>query len=490
MKTLLKKFILVSIATAGVFSLPINIEVSAAGNIVEVCDYTAKGNVNPDLSTMNCLLTETALMYDVPPEIVKAIAEGESSDWSQFDENGDAVVTSDNGIGVMQVTNQANYDQEKLKNDVVYNINAGVEILSNMFERNDLPTINGAERDVLEHWYFAIMAYNGIKPVNSPIIKATGQPNDEAYQEKVFNIIEELGLVDTVSIPFSSEDFEYDSNSSDNITFLTMQYDFNLAFTKSKHLFKKNQPVRTTAEIRLRTGPTTDSASMGTLNNGEALTVIGSFKYDEVITRKNHFVWYPVERADGTTGYVASSYLKYKFRDVPAGHYAEDGIYYLADRNLLFGIGNNNFGLNQALTRWQAVLLITRANDVSLGNRQDPGFVDVPKDYPYYDAIAAAVEEGLFGGKSDTIFEPEATLTRREMAVVLQRLYQFPVASTSYPFTDIHADDWYADAVARLYQAGITGGITATQYGPKIEVTREQFAVFMTRSIDEQYRLN
>ena len=77
------------------------------------------------------------------------------------------------------------------------------------------------------------------------------------------------------------------------------------------------------------------------------------------------------------------------------------------------------------------------------------------------------------------------------MAVVLQRLYPFPEASAGHPFTDIAAD-WYADEVGRLYHAGITEGVdvTKTKFGPEMIVTREQFAVFMVRAMDETFRLN
>ena len=244
--------------------------------------------------------------------------------------------------------------------------------------------------------------------------------------------------------------------------------------------------------MKLRSSATVgNNNEKATLNAGEVLTITGPFQYDEVSTKKNHFVWYPVKRSDGTTGFVASSYLKLQFHDVPATHYAEDEIDYLVDRGILYGVGNDNFGMGQPLTRWQAVLLITRANNVSLDNRPDPGFTDVPKNHPQYNEIAAAVDEGLFKGVSDNKFEPDATLTRSQMAVVLQRLYQFPEASTGHPFTDIAAD-WYADEVARLYHSGITEGVdvTKTKFGPEMIVTREQFAVFMVRAMDETFRLN
>ena len=308
MKKILKP--LISVIAIGALSLSINIDKNVLANtIANTCEYDSASKVNPDYSTMNCLLTETALNYDVPPEIVKAIAEGESGNWRHFDSNGEAIVTADNGIGIMQITNQAGYDQDRLKSDIVYNIQAGVETLDDMFKRKDLPSINGGERDVLEHWYFAIMAYNGTKPVNSPIFQATGDRNADAYQERILRIIEKLGLIDLAELPFSSEHFQYDSNSTENIKFSTMNYDFDLPLTKSKHFFETNQKVSATTTVTVRTSPTTDSSSMGTLSKGEIVTITGPFEYEEVSTKKNHFVWYPVKRSDGTEGYVASSYL-------------------------------------------------------------------------------------------------------------------------------------------------------------------------------------
>jgi len=310
MKKIMK--LLISVIVIGALSLSINIDKNVLANdIANTCEYDSAPKVNPDYSTMNCLLTETALSYDVPPEIVKAIAEGESGNWRHFDINGEAIVTADNGIGIMQITNQAGYNQDRLKSDIVYNIKAGVKTLDDMFKRKDLPSINGGKRDVLEHWYFAIMAYNGTKPVNSPIVQATGERNANAYQERILRIIEKLELIDLAELPFTREHFQYDSNSRENIKFSAMNYDFDLPLTKSKYFFETNQKVSATTNVKFRTKPTTDSPSMGTLRKGEIVTITGPFEYEEVSTKKNHFVWYPVKRNDGTEGYVASSYLNY-----------------------------------------------------------------------------------------------------------------------------------------------------------------------------------
>lgn len=296
----------------GAITLSINNDNNVfAKDIATACDYDTASNVNPDYATTNCLLTETALNYNVPPEIVKAIAEGESGNWRHFDNNGKTIVTADNGIGLMQITNQVGYNEERLKSDLVYNIESGVKILDKMFDRSDLPKINGGDRDDLESWYFAIMAYNGTKPVNSPIEQSTGERNVKAYQEKILGFVEKYELIDLQELPFTSDTFQYDSNSRDNIKFLEMNYNFDLPLTKSKYSFEKSQKVSATTNVTVRTRPTTDSPSKGTLSKGETVTITGPFEYEEVPSKKNHFVWYPVKRSDGSEGYVASSYLDY-----------------------------------------------------------------------------------------------------------------------------------------------------------------------------------
>ncbi|WP_408008443.1 S-layer homology domain-containing protein [Pseudalkalibacillus sp. A8] len=472
----------------GCLTLAFHGDAFAADSIAEKCDYVQEDGVNPDFSTVNCLLTEAALEFDVPPEIVKAVAEGESGNWQHYDENGDVIITDDNGIGLMQITNQSGYEEDLLKNDIIYNIRAGVETLDYMFDRTDLPTIGNGERDVLEHWYFALMAYNGTKPVNSPVVQATGERNTDAYQEKIIRIIEDFGLVSFAELPFTRDDFDYDPSSNENIEFVTMEYSFGEPFTKTKHGFKAGQEVKATQAVSFRERPTTDSGKLGTLAEDEVVTIQAPFTYEEAVENKNHFVWYQIKRSDGTVGYVASSYLTYKFKDIDVGLYAEDQIYYLYEKGLLYGIGKDRFGFKDNLTRWQAVLLLNRANNVSIGDRPDPGFTDVPRAYKYYDQIAAAVDEGLFNGKSETHFEPEATLKRSEMAAVLQRIYEFPAAS-SHPFTDVNSGAWYEDAIARLYNAGIAAGVSPTKFGPYEEITREQFAVFMARSMNEDFRV-
>lgn len=276
-----------------------------------------KQNVNPSNQQINCLLTNAALSKNIPPEVVKSIAMKESS-WRQFDEKGQPVVSTDNGFGIMQVTD-SNIDTEKLKSDIVYNIETGVNILDQKYKLSSLPKIKDAGREIIENWYFPVMAYNGTMPVNSPLKRNVDHliiRNLETYQDKVFKIIEDQSLLGSTKLaqyPFAYDDFTYDPNLNESIKFNKLVYTMTSGLHESAYLLKKGDIVKVTmAGTKLRTQPNTSSSYTAQPLN-QVFVINGEFKYTEPNSSLNHFVWFPVKSTDGkTSGYIASSYIAKK----------------------------------------------------------------------------------------------------------------------------------------------------------------------------------
>lgn len=289
---------------------------SAASDLSTKClSYgQIKPNVNPPFQQVNCLLTTAALEANIPPEVVKGVASQESG-WKQFDVSGGPIISNDGGIGLMQITNQPSYDQQKLKSELIYNIETGVKILSDMYGELgvNLPYIKGANRQAIENWYFPVMAYNGTKPANSPLYQLTGASNTNAYQEKVFTSIVQnslLGETKLASFPFQTSDFQYDRNSDQNIQFLKLAYTLTQPVHTSNYFFKKGDLVAATQDgVYVRSQPTTNSAKAEVLQKTALLTVTGNFTYDQSINSQNQFVWYPVKTLDQKPGYISSAYL-------------------------------------------------------------------------------------------------------------------------------------------------------------------------------------
>ncbi len=279
---------------------------------VNVCGYKPESRVNPDRQTMNCLITKAAQQSAsvIPPEIVKAVASVESNNWKHFDDSGEPIITADGGIGLMQITNTAGYDVERLKYDLPYNIQAGIDFLVGNFKRSDLPKVANHDPQSLESWYFAIMAYNGTKAVNSPFYQATGERNGAAYQEKVYQELSKNGLVTTniLLIAMTKDDFYYDANNT--IDFKKKSLILSEEATASRELLKAGDVVTYTAS-GMRTNPNTKSTLLPT-TPVDKMTIIGAPVYDEQKTSTNQFVWYPVrtvQNGKSISGYIASPYI-------------------------------------------------------------------------------------------------------------------------------------------------------------------------------------
>ncbi len=212
----------------------------------------------------------------------------------------------------MQITNTAGYDVDKLKYDLPYNIKAGIEFLVNNFKRGDLPKINDHDPANLESWYFAIMAYNGTVPANSPFYQETGEINYNAYQEKVYKKLSEFGAVNAHirSIPMKSTDFEYDRESSDPIEFLKNSYVMDEALlTPTKQLFEVGETV-TYEGSGIRSIPSTQGTLIPVASS-DSMEIISAPVYDVNEDSRNQFVWYPVEMSKNgkvVKGYIASQY--------------------------------------------------------------------------------------------------------------------------------------------------------------------------------------
>ncbi len=294
-------------------------EVSAAMTWPAKCASFGKlkPNQNPKPQHLNCLLTNAAIQAKIPPEVVKAVATKES-DWRQF-KNGHPFISSDKGIGIMQITDQEDYNTDKLKTDIYYNIQAGVEILNRMYQRTavkkpDLPKIKGAGPEIIENWYFPVMAYNGTKPLNSPLYKSTGKKNTKAYQEKVFTLIQKDSFLNHTKLgqfPFRKTDFKYDPNSDKNIVFNKLEYTITNQMHSSTHLFHKGKKVAVTMDgATVRSKPSSKSSNLKKLAKGTTLIIDGDFVFDLSLDSDNKFVWYRVKTTNQKLkGYISSAYI-------------------------------------------------------------------------------------------------------------------------------------------------------------------------------------
>ena len=106
-------------------------------------------------------------------------------------------------------------------------------------------------------------------------------------------------------------------------------------------------------------------------------------------------------------------------------------------------------------------------------------FLDVAEGSWYYDAVSYVYEHGLMTGTSDTAFAPDANLTRAMMTTVLWAMEGSPVVNYAMTYTDVSGGAWYAEAVRWATSEGVVSGVGDNRFDPDAPITREQMAVML-----------
>ncbi|MCQ6559423.1 DUF4838 domain-containing protein [Paenibacillus mendelii] len=92
------------------------------------------------------------------------------------------------------------------------------------------------------------------------------------------------------------------------------------------------------------------------------------------------------------------------------------------------------------------------------------------------------IGQGLLEGNGEGQYNPDRTATRAEFVALMNRIFRIVQPSADKPFTDVKSDAWYADAVSKIYQAGIIEGVGEGKFKPDAFITREDAAVIVARA--------
>jgi len=279
---------------------------------------------NPSYAEIEKIIETVAYEKQIPVTVLKSIAWQESkgadsdndgiTNWRQF-VGGQPLIGYDKiGIGIMQVSDYASTDTayiNRLKYDIEFNIREGAEILLTKWSLQNssvtykTPKVGNGSPNYLEHWYYAIWAYNSYGERNNPATNYT-----TAYQTIVIGHANE-----TFNMPMLDL---YKYNPS--LFSVGVLPRANIAEINGENAGKlkiKNKDYKYLATTKLNIRDVNDKL-LGSYNINDVLTI----KSDPIIN--DIYVKYYVE---GSTlnGYVVGNWLK------PVGDVNSDRIVDLYD---------------------------------------------------------------------------------------------------------------------------------------------------------------
>lgn len=113
-----------------------------------------------------------------------------------------------------------------------------------------------------------------------------------------------------------------------------------------------------------------------------------------------------------------------------------------------------------------------------------PQFTDVAEDAWYHDYVYDLVYRGVVNGMTATTYEPEGKLTRAQfvklLACSLADAETLKTYEGKHPFKDSEGH-WAESYIAWAKDKGIVEGVSATEFDPEAPITREQMATIFGR---------
>lgn len=209
------------------------------------------------------------------------------------------------------------------------------------------------------------------------------------------------------------------------------------------------------------------------LVDGKSVGAVSTYTFDKV--GANHTITVVFEKAKSGL----------PFTDV-TGHWAKDAIEYAYENKLFAGTSDTTFGPNVAMNRAMLVTVLYRMENEPAMDAENP-FADVAADTWYTKAVIWASKNNIVAGYGDGKFGPTDTITREQMASILNRYAKFKgydvTATTDLAaFTDANTvSGWALESVKWANAEKLINGRTSTTLVPKGNATRAEVAqILMT----------
>ncbi len=169
------------------------------------------------------------------------------------------------------------------------------------------------------------------------------------------------------------------------------------------------------------------------------------------------------------------------FTDVLETDWFYEPVLWAVENKVTGGKTETTFAPNEGCTRAQVVTFLWAANGKPEPTSFENKFTDVSDSDWYYNAVLWAVEQGITGGISATEFGPEQSCTRAQIVTFLWAAKGKPAVSSINVFVDVDDTAWYTTPIIWAAENDVTGGIGDGKFGPEQTCTRAQVVTFLKK---------
>lgn len=171
-------------------------------------------------------------------------------------------------------------------------------------------------------------------------------------------------------------------------------------------------------------------------------------------------------------------------------HWNKSNIIKWQNNAIISGYEDGTFKPNNAITRGEFSVILSRVFQIPGANKSDKAFSDVAKDAWYAQAVYQMRQAGILGGYEDGTFLPTKNITRQEAATALAKAFEITGSSTDAldDFQDgASVDQWARSSVAALIQEGYMSG-SNNSINAKNNITRAELVMLIEKMAGDVWK--
>lgn len=112
------------------------------------------------------------------------------------------------------------------------------------------------------------------------------------------------------------------------------------------------------------------------------------------------------------------------------------------------------------------------------------GFSDMTSHWAK-SVIEELAVKGVVSGRSLTEYEPNGTITRAEFATILVQALQLE-GDVKVTFNDVYSSDWYYEYVNVAALHGLVSGVGSGKFDPNAKITRQDMAIMIMKAYEKR----
>lgn len=168
------------------------------------------------------------------------------------------------------------------------------------------------------------------------------------------------------------------------------------------------------------------------------------------------------------------------FSDLTDEHVAFDAIKTLTGQEVINGYTDGSFKPERSITRGQAAALLN--NYLKINSEEMSLFSDVGENYRFAQDIASMKEAGIIHGYPDGTFRPKETITRGQMALIIQNAFEIQNDIGYVSQTKSGVDE----AIVLLSSIDTTNQFQPKHFNSNQDATRADFSIALFNAVENE----